>query len=159
MTTSDTKSQYPSAPQDQDATIALFRALSPHVNPYSKEDNEQYLRALHHETGGSDDGLALAIELLSKGDGYPDTDKLANKWKSYNGSTEAPVTLGAIRELVESYGFDWAEICSSAEPDFEPIESDAQPPDTPQAPENPLDRYPLNEKLHQLEKEVVEQIL
>ena len=158
MTASDTTPHHPSAPQDQDATIALFRALSSCVNPYSKDDNERFLRALHHETGGSDDGMALADEFLSQRNDCPGTDELANKWKSYNDSTEAPVTLGAIRELVESYGFDWAEICSSAEPGFVPIESDVQTPTSLPRPSNTLDRFPLNEKLHQLEQEVLEQI-
>ena len=130
MTASDTIQQYPSAPQSQSAIIALFKAISPHVNPYCEEDNEKFLRALHHETGGSDDGLALADELLSQRDNYPGADELAKKWKSYKDSIEAPVTLAVIREMVESYEFDWDEICSSAEPDFESIESDAPPPDT-----------------------------
>jgi hypothetical protein len=68
MTASDTIPQYPSAPQDQGANIVLFRALFPYVNPHSKEDNEKFLRALHHGTNGSDEGLALADELLSQRD-------------------------------------------------------------------------------------------
>ena len=163
MTSSDTIPHYPSAPQNQDATIALFKELFPCVYPYCEDNIEQFLRGLHHAIGGSDDGLALADELLSKRDDYPGTDELANKWRSYNDTTEEPVTLGAIRETLESYGFDWIEICSRAEADFESCEytivhPDEQPPIPPSRLNNLLDRYPLNENLNQLVEEVADQI-
>ena len=163
MTSSDTIPHYPSAPQNQDATIALFKELFPCVNPYCEDNKEQFLRGLHHATGGSDDGLALANELLSKRDDYPGTDELADKWQSYNDSTEDPVTLDAIRDTIESYGFDWNEICSRTVPDFEPCEYNAvsrnvEAPIPPSRPSNPLDRYPLNEKLRQLVEEAAVQI-
>jgi hypothetical protein len=158
MTASDTIPQYPSAPQSQSASIVLFRALFPNVNPFSEDDNEQFLRALHHKTGGSEEGLALADELLSQRDDYPGIEELASKWRSYNDSTEEPVTLGAIRETFESYGFDWIEICSSAEPDFEPIEPDVQPPITPPAPPSPLDKFSLKGQRSQLLQDAIRQV-
>ena len=91
MHSPDTKSQHPSEQQAQDPTIAEVKALLPCINPFSNDgDRDRVLMALHHETNGSEDGLALAIDLYCKGDGCPSSDEIRIKWQSLENQTDDP---------------------------------------------------------------------
>ena len=164
MTSPNTISQHPAKLQAQDPAIAQLRALTPYINPYSNsEDRYRVLMALHRESGGSKDGLALAIEVYCKGDGCPSPDEIRIKWQSLENLPKNPETINTIRDMVAANGFDVAEICGRHEPDFKPCEykvvyRNEQAPTPSSRSSNSLDRYPVNEELCQLEEEVVEQI-
>jgi hypothetical protein len=154
-----------SIPLAHNLSIAQLKALVQYTDPCShNDDRDLVIKALYHETDGCDDGLAIADEWSSHADDYAGSDELARKWQSLKDDTGDPITVGTLCEMVNANGFDWIDICSSAEPDFDPIEPDIQPPDKPQAPtpssrpSNPLDRYPLNENLSQLVEEVADQV-
>jgi len=74
--------------------------------------------ALHHETGGSVDGLALADYWSSKRDKYPGFGEIANKWKTFENYAGDPVTIGTLFNMVEDNGFDWISVCEAIEPQF-----------------------------------------
>ena len=73
---------------------ALLKALLDHTNPFCNEDERQLvLRALHHETGGSDEGLAMANEWLIKGDAHPGGTVLRDTWQAFADDPERPNAL------------------------------------------------------------------
>jgi hypothetical protein len=127
-----------------DQTTARLSAMLAHIDANCGYDDWLHvLMAIFHETGGSDEGLALADDWSSKSDKYPGSDVIANKWKSFKNYAGDPVTVGTIRRMVTANGFDWIDICSRTEPDFEICESDIVHPDeqlavTPTVPRNPL---------------------
>ena len=179
MTSSETNSQSPSAPcadnrvpsenpslQVLGLTNGQIRALLLVTRPFrNKDEQKQVSRAVHHETNGSDDGLALIVEWRSRGDNHPGPDEIANDWQSYKEDTDAPVTIGIVCEMVEADGFDWIETCSGTEPDFEPCEpitdhpDDQQPPVQFPAPVNPFDKFSLKGMRSQLLRDAVREVL
>jgi putative DNA primase/helicase len=52
--------------------------------------------ALHHETGGSEEGLAIWNEWSSGGSKYKGLEELQYKWNSFHGNHPNPVTLGSL---------------------------------------------------------------
>jgi putative DNA primase/helicase len=89
------------APTGEDA--AALRSLLDWLDPDMGYDD--WLRvgmALHHETEGSPDGLALWDEWSSRGVTYPASEGVAAKWDSFSGAAgRAPVTLAWLRGLAE----------------------------------------------------------
>jgi hypothetical protein len=52
--------------------------------------------ALHYETGGSEEGLALWDEWSAKGSKYKSHEELEYKWQSFRDDHPNPVTLGSL---------------------------------------------------------------
>lgn len=53
--------------------------------------------ALHHETGGSDDGLSLWDEWSAPSDKYPGIETVRSHWNSF-GRSETPITADSLRK-------------------------------------------------------------
>lgn len=84
-------------PLDVSAKVARMRAMLEHIDP--DEGYDFWLKALmaiHHETEGSDEGLALADEWSSKGERYKGTRDVEKKWASFDAGSSAPVTMATL---------------------------------------------------------------
>lgn len=106
---------------DMDQTTANLNAMLQHLDPdCGYEDWLHTLMAIHHETGGSDAGFALANAWSSKGAKYGGENEIRAKWQSFDNYSGKPVSIWTIRNALVANGFDWIEVCAAAEPDFEP---------------------------------------
>jgi hypothetical protein len=140
--------------QPSGLSIAQLRALLRATNPFCDDDTwDHILLDIHHKSGGSDDGLALADEWCRLGDNHPGAEALASKWQSFGDTDDDTVTIDAIRASVEGHGFDFDEICRQALNDCAQCEDAAQSP----RPENPLEKFSLKGMHEQLEKEAIKQ--
>jgi hypothetical protein len=132
-------------PHNTRLTSLQLKAVLEVTNPFcSADEQDEILKALHHETAGSADGLALADDWCSRGNSHPGTEALTSKWHSFDGCADDQVTIDTIRSRVEAHGFDWDETCRQAEKDSSPSE-------------NPLDKFSLKGKRDQLLRDAVEQ--
>jgi len=112
-------------PVDMDQTTARLSALLAHVDAdCGYEDWLHVLMAIYRETGGSDNGLALAIVWSSKGDKYSGEEELRIKWNSFGNYAGTPVTVGTIHKILADKGVDWLDVCDALEPQFERCESE-----------------------------------
>lgn len=100
---------------DPDPKITAIRALIAHLDPdIGYTDWLSVLMAIHNETNGSEEGLALANEWSSDGDKYKGFSEIENKWNSFNVGSREPVTMGTIRRLLQMQGLDANQILKSA---------------------------------------------
>lgn len=124
--------------------------------------------AVHHETAGSEDGFVLVNEWSSRGRKYCGEVELRARWRSFEGYTGTPVTMGTIITILNRRGVDWIELCAATEPDFEPCDYEAVDTQGEQGPVKPISsgaptdrnvfvRFSLKGKLEALKREVVEQ--
>jgi len=144
-------------PVDMDQTTANLNTMLQHVNPdCGYEDWLHTLMAIHHETGGSDAGLAIADAWSGKGAKYGGESEVRAKWRSFDGYNEKPVTIWTIRNALVANGFDWIEVCAAAEPDFEPCPYEIIDPDSDTT--VGLKKYSLTGKSAELEAEALEQV-
>jgi putative DNA primase/helicase len=94
------QSSPPSAVPSGDA--AALRELIANRDPDVAYD--EWLRvgmALHHETRGSDSGLAVWDEWSANGKKYKGPSDLETHWRSFRGNVPHPVTIGSLlREVV-----------------------------------------------------------
>lgn len=75
----------------------ILNEIDPDVN------YEQWLKvlmAIHHETGGLQSGLDLAIKWSSKGEKFI-TGDAEKRWESFYGYDDEPVTIGTLRHLAD----------------------------------------------------------
>src|SRR5690606_16701560 len=76
----------------------VLRRISPDVG----YDNWlKVLMALHTETGGSDDGLKLAIEWSRPGQKFKDEDEVRTKWKTFRPDTGNNVTFATLIHMAK----------------------------------------------------------
>lgn len=126
------------------------------------------LLAIHHETGGSEEGLDLVDSWSSTGSKYAGRYDLETKWRSFRDYSGSPVTLGTIYKMVRDAGEDWMELLDAAGEQFEPcattiVEVNHHAPAVPQpTPANDvchslLAKYSLRERLAELERTMVDQ--
>lgn len=77
------------------------------------------LMAVHHEFGGSDEGLQVANEWSARGIKYKGLREIRAKWRSFDPDPPRPFTIATIRYLLSQSGHDWMAIASKAiDPDF-----------------------------------------
>jgi len=112
----------PAAPVDQAQLVAALAAI-----PNSGADELDYddwlhvVMALHHETGASSDGLALAHEFSSRSSKY-NADEVDLEWSRIKGASHAGrvSTGGTVLALARRFG--WVEDVSG---DFDVVEAKA----------------------------------
>jgi hypothetical protein len=110
--------------------------------------------ALHHVTGGSDEGLELFNQWSAPGASYPGRRAIEVQWRSFNSNSEKRHNIGTIINRVRDAGYDWMEVISATEEQFQredpevvcqevpttdPAEAGPDDTGTP----NPLDRFSL----------------
>lgn len=129
------------------------------------------LMAIHHESGGSAQGLDLADRWSSTGSDYPGRSEIEMKWRSFEHGSATPITMGTLKKMVSDSGVDWKELLAAAEPDFDPCETETVYPNVsaspravqpvqsiqPVQPVNPLAKFSLQGHVTELEKMMVEQ--
>jgi hypothetical protein len=79
--------------------------------------------ALHHETAGSDDGLALFDSWSSAGETYKGASDTASKWRSFRSDQEGGYTIRSLFWMAGNAGYSPTEIYAETEP-FEIVEDE-----------------------------------
>ena len=72
--------------------------------------------ALHHETGGSDDGLSLFDAWSKAGKTYKGIRETSYRWKSFRTGLARTYTIGTLYWMAKEAGVSRAEILAEAEP-------------------------------------------
>jgi putative DNA primase/helicase len=72
--------------------------------------------ALHHETGGSEEGLALWDEWSAKGSKYKGQEELEYKYRSFRDDHPNPVTLGSLLRKRRARGVDFPSLAKDERP-------------------------------------------
>ena len=154
-----------SLPSDLDQVTARLNEMLKHLeSDCGYNDWVNVLMATHHETGGSEQGFALANAWSSRGRKYRGEAEIRIKWTSFKSYTGTPITVGTIIKMLSAKGVDWIKVCDALEPpfevcDYEVIRQYEQRPVQHAETGHPLARYSLRGKLKHLEREVVAQIL
>jgi len=157
--------QPPSAPaleiQPTSSNLARLVALLNHIDPNCGYDDwRAVLMAIHHESGGSAEGLDLANTWSSKGLNYKGRQEIAYKWQSFQGYQGIPITIATLVKRVQAQGLDWMDICDAAESQFvrcETVTEDAavKEPTPSLVKSNPLEKYSLRGMGKEIKKSAV----
>jgi len=83
------------------------------------EDWLQTLMAIYHETGGSVEGLELAITWSSNGQSYKGRADVVSKWESFKSDVVNPITIRSLTKKLDIQGIDWMGGCSESLEPFE----------------------------------------
>jgi hypothetical protein len=75
--------------------------------------------ATYYESKGSEDGFQVWNNWSIKGYKYTTELQLRSQWRSFKLDLPTPITLGTIIKMVKDAGYDWRQICSDAEGEFE----------------------------------------
>ena len=83
----------------------------------------EILMAIHHETGGSAEGLELAMEWSGKDDYPANPEEIEEKWRSFGKPAHSTVTVGTIyhRAIAEGWSHPGSPV---TEDDFEDLDED-----------------------------------
>lgn len=79
--------------------------------------------AVHHVTGGSDDGMAIFDEWSRRGGKYKGIGEIRTKWRSFKTDRVNSYNIGTIINMVKAKGIDWMAVCAVTEEPFEPCET------------------------------------
>ena len=144
--------------------MAQVKALLNQIDPdVGYQDWFNCAAAIHHESGGSDDGLELFNEWSSKGHKYPGRKAIEAKWKSLKSDQLNPITIATLKKMVATNGGDWMELCAGTEPAFtvwegESISEPVQPNAGLTTTGNLLDRFSLRGMSAEIEKRAVAEV-
>lgn len=117
-------------PSETTTDITKLSQLLEHIDPdCGYEDWLHVLMAVYHETGGSDEGLELAVAWSRNGKSYKDRADVEAKWKSFRGSVDKPITVGTLIAMARDGGADTASIM---EEKFQPCETEFVPVPAPE---------------------------
>ena len=87
------------------ATVAELGAMLDQIDPDCGYDQWcRILMAVHHETDGSEAGLHLVDRWSRRGAEYCGERELRGKWRSFDGYTGTPITVGTIRHYLALHG-------------------------------------------------------
>ena len=134
------------------------------------DDWLKVLLVIYHETGGSTEGLEIAIDWSSTGKSYKGRSELESKWRSFKSNVANPVTVRTLTNMLEQRGVDWMAICSEFEESFELNTIEAKEavidfkvkvvenPSVEQQDCNPFHKFSLRGQSAEIEKNLVEQV-
>ena len=95
--------------------LLAIRALIAPLDPDIGHDEwRNVLMAIHHETGGSEEGLAIADEWSSAGGKYKGSAEIDRKWQSFSFTGGSSITMGTVRHMLKERGLDANEILRNA---------------------------------------------
>jgi hypothetical protein len=167
------------------ATVAELEAMLDQIDPDCGYDEWcRMLMAVHHETRGSEEGFHLVNRWSRRGAKYCGERELRPKWRSFDGYTGTPITVGTIRHhlaqrgkgATSDSGFEVCEyevvdvMAAGAAAGASPVEtsvaSEVRQGDAPSSgvveaqvtPELILTAYSLTGSLKQLKQEAREQV-
>ena len=140
-------------------SLSKLKALLEHLDPdCGYQDWLNVLMAVHTETGGSDEGLALVDEWSSKGNKYSGHQELSLKWRSFKNNPGRSITIGTINKMVEATGVKWQDVVEPFEEEAFSIVLPAEPPESSSEAGTILDRFSLKGCSEELRKAAVEQV-
>lgn len=99
----------------------------------SRDEWVKILAAVHHATGGSDDGLALAIAWSARGTKYKGAADVETRWRSFNLDHPKPITMASLRQDEAAADSEFAPIVD--EPATPPAADPLKPSTAPQTKE------------------------
>lgn len=136
---------------------ALVNALDPDA---SYQEWLSILMVIHHETGGSAEGLDFADRWSARGSKYGGRSEIEAKWHSFRHGSSRPLTVATLFHMLREQGQCAEDILAATEPQFEVCETiivagtESKP--APAA-AHPLAKYSVRHHLAELESEMVEQ--
>ena len=102
-------------PALEDEKLLAIRALITPLDPdVGHDDWRNVLMAIHHETGGSEEGLAIAVEWSSAGTKYKGSADVELRWNSFSLNSDSPITMGTVRHMLAERGLDANQILKNA---------------------------------------------
>lgn len=116
------------------------------------------LMAVHHESGGSDEGLEIAVEWSSRGKKFKGRAEIEAKWRSFKLDVASAHTIGTLIYLARKCGADTAEILDAAEPGFEPCDFEIAPAaraERPPQSQHPLARFSLLKRTGDVKRQFI----
>lgn len=144
--------------------LATLNALLKHISPdVGYDDWLHVLMALFHETQGSEDGMAMAIQWSRKGQKYQGAREIEAKWRSFRQDITNPVTKNTLIKLAKEGGADIQAIMSSNQEAFSACDYEVISPISPAVKQSevintsPLATFSLQGQLKTLQDELVEQ--
>ena len=145
------------------ASLGQLEKLLAAIDPdCARQEWLRVLMAVFHETGGSDDGLALVDSWSSKGHKYKGTKDIEVQWRSFKTDVDKPIKVATLIWMARAAGADTRAIMqSSAHTSADTSREQPSAAVTPRASGtvNPLTRFSLKDSLLDLEKQRVEQRL
>jgi hypothetical protein len=145
----DTVAVVPEREIDQALLAQIKQLLMPLDPDCSRAIWIKAMMAIHHETDGSDDGLALFDEWSSKGTKYKGVKDVETQWRSLKKNNATGCTIGTLIWMAREAGADTNAIMRTSQT------TAVRAPGTV----SPLTRYSLKDSLVELEKQRVEQRL
>lgn len=130
-------------PTTKTQELSEINSLLDRIDPdCGYEDWLHVLMAVFHETKGSDSGLALINNWSSSGKKYKGKAEIVNKWASFKQNVGHPITMGTLIRMANQKDY-----VREAEEKSDPI--DTKKP-------NALDKYALNDRIDDIEQQMVE---
>lgn len=103
-------------------SLLFLKALVNAIDPDCKYDDWlRVLAIIFNETSGRDAGVDLANEWSSQGKKYRGESEIISKSSSFRPDHPNPVGIGSRIKMVTDAGYDWMELVSVAEYQFEAI--------------------------------------
>lgn len=93
------------------AIQALIAKLSPDIG---HDEWRNVLMAIHHATGGSEEGLAIADEWSSAGTKYKGKGDIELRWNLFSTKAGSPITMRTVRYMLKKRGLDANQILKNA---------------------------------------------
>jgi len=140
--------------------MAQVKALLDGIDPdIGYADWTAALMAVHHECGGSDEGLEFADAWSGRGEKYKGRQEIETKWRSFRADIANPCTIRTLAHLARKCGADPTAVLDAADEQFQPcgFEVLKTPTEAPAPPKNPLSRFSLLGYLEQIKRLAVEQ--
>ncbi|PUE20585.1 hypothetical protein B9Z38_08450 [Limnohabitans sp. MMS-10A-160] len=104
-----------SLPALKDENLPAIRALIAQLDPDMGYDEwRNVLMAIHHETSGSVEGLAIADEWSSAGSKYKGYAEIERKWQSFSFKEGSSITMGTVRHMLKERGLNADQILRNA---------------------------------------------
>jgi putative DNA primase/helicase len=102
-------------PAGEDEKLLVIRALIAELDPdegYSEWIS--VLMAIHHATGGSEDGLAIADDWSRTGGKYKGYAEIESKWNSFTFNADSSITMGTVQRMLRDRGLDANQLLRNA---------------------------------------------
>ncbi len=152
--------------ETQSEIIARLEALLKYIDPNCNyQDWCNVLMAIHHATGGSEGGFELADQWSAPAKSYPGSREIRNKWLSFKGGGERPITIGTLIKMARENGmeaFDDPEEfkpCETEVVEPAPLDVPMTKPEKAEVVINPLAKFSLIDSVESLEKQMVDETL
>jgi len=143
-----------------DTLLQKIKALLNLTDPdCGYEDWLHSLMAVHHETGGSDEGLEIVDAWSRKGQKYKGRKEIDIKWRSLKQNIATPYTIGTLIKMAKDasavVGKESFEVCET----IVIPQVNATHSETPVVQEiNSFDKYSMTGMSEELEKYALEQV-